>query len=150
VILPSSVENGSREVVVTFEDLRNDKPMGPIPAGYAGFTWSGSAWFLTKGCYSSVCMRDQVALFCAYGHDVSFERQGSFHLKSLSLSALWEDIAEVVLEGWENGVRKYSQTLTVFKNTATEFTVDYRGINRVSFKTGGAHIVVDNIALHLD
>jgi len=145
------IQNGSGEVVITFEDLhKENKPIGPLPTGYAECTWSESAWFLTKGCYSSTCMRGQCALLNANGHDLSFQRQDPFYLKGVSLSSLWMDTADVVLEGWAQGVRKYSQTLMVGKNTMTNFDLDYRDIDRVSLTTGGAHIVVDNIILRLD
>jgi hypothetical protein len=147
----STLQNGGQEVVISFEDLyENGTLTGPLPPGYAGCTWCENSWFLTKGCYSSACMRGQVALFNANGHDISFERQDSFYLKSLLLSTLWEESADVVLEGWAQGVRKYSQTLTAMKNSTTQFDLDYKGIDRVSLSTGGAHVVLDNITLRLD
>ena len=43
------LKNGSREIVITFEDLdAQGQAMGPLPSGYMGFTWSDSAWFMTR------------------------------------------------------------------------------------------------------
>jgi hypothetical protein len=146
-----TVQNAGRDVVISFEDLyENGKPTGPLPTDYAGCTWCENSWFLTKGCYSSACMNGQVALLNANGHDISFVRQEPFHLKSVLFSSLWEESADVVVEGWAQGVRKYSQILTARKLTATQFDLDYRSIDRVNVSTGGAHVVLDNITLHLD
>jgi hypothetical protein len=143
-------QNAGRDVVISFDDLyENDKPTGPLPTGYAGCTWCENSWFLTKGCYSWACMRGQVALLNANGHDISFRREDPFHLKSVLLSSLWKESADVVLEGWAQGARKYSQTLTARKLTATQFGLDYEDIDRVNLNTGGAHVVVSNFTLHL-
>jgi hypothetical protein len=141
--------NEGQEVVISFEALHGGKP-GALPPGYAGFTWSASAWFLSKELYPSACMKSQAALFNANGNDLSFQREDPFHLKGLSLSALWRDATDVILEGWAKGVRKYSQIVTIHNNVATKLELDYEGIDRVSLKTGGAHIVVDSIVLRLD
>lgn len=146
-----TVQNAGRDVVISFEDLyENGKPTGPLPTDYAGCTWCENSWFLTKGCYSSACMRGEVALLNANGHDISFGRQEPFHLKSVLLSSLWEESADVVLEGWARGVRKYSQTFTARRLVATQFDLDYGDIDRVNLNTGGAHVVVSNFTLRLD
>ncbi len=146
----SDTQNGGRDVAITFEDLSgNGKPAGPLPAAYAGCTWCDSAWFLTKGCNSSACIDGRVALFNANGDDLTVEREGTFHLKSLLLSSLWEEKADVVLEGWRKGAVKYSATLTARKSRATQFDLDYRDIDRVTVRTGGAHVTIDNMVLRL-
>jgi hypothetical protein len=146
---PTEISN--RELIITFEDLKErGKPLGPLPTGYAGCTWCESAWFLTKACHPSACMKGQVSLLNADGSDVGFERPEPFWLKSLSLSLLWEGKSDVVLEGWTQGVMKYSRTVTIPRSTAIQFEPDYRGIDRVNLRTGGAHVVVDNITLGLD
>ena len=151
MISPSGVQNASREMIISFEDLyKKGRPIGPLPIGYAGCTWSTSAWFLTRKAYPSARMRDQCALLNANGHDLSFQIKGLFRLESLSLSSPWVDEVDVVLEGWAKEVKKYSRGLIVSMNTIIDFTLNYRHIDRVSLRTRGALIVVDDITLLLD
>jgi hypothetical protein len=140
----------SRETLITFEDLSTAQmPVGPLPKGYSGLTWSESAWFVTRIWHPSASMSGQVALLNANEDDVSFERQEPFDLLGLTLSSLWGEKAEVVLEGWRKGVVKHSKTLTVHKNRMTRFNLDYRSIDRIVLKTGGVHILLDDIILRL-
>ncbi len=57
------------------------------------------------------------------------------------------DGAEVVIEAWEEQVRKYTRTLTVKQFIVIAFKLDYHAIDRVEPKTGGAHIVINPIAV---
>ena len=138
----------SKEMVITFQDL--DLPgraMGPLPSGYNGFTWSASAWFMTRAFLSSFCPGSQIGLLNANGQDVTIESKALFDLKGLSLCALWKDKARVVVEGWAKGVRKYATTQTVSLGSTTHCALDYRRVDRVEIKTGGAHIVIGTITV---
>ena len=140
------LKNGSRETVITFEDLHlQGQVMGPLPGGYRGFIWSDSAWFMTKAFSSSVCTTGQIGLLNANGKDITIESKHPFDLKGLSLCALWADKAEVRLEGWEKEVRKYATTQTVSRALITHCALDYRGIDRVELKPGGVHLVINTI-----
>lgn len=141
------VENGSGETVITFEDLHlQGQALGPLPANYAGFTWSESAWFMTKDFSSSV---SRFGLFNAHSGDITIEGKHLFDLKRLSLCTLWRDTAQVLVEGWEKEVRKYATTLTVKQYSMTSFNLDYHAIDRVELKPGGAHIVVNRITVFI-
>jgi len=141
------VEN-SREIVITFEDLlAQGQAMGPLPKCYAGLTWSDSAWFMTKEFASSVCPKVRCGLLNAHGRDITIEDKHLFDLKGLSLCALWRDKTQVLVEGWEKQVRKYAETLTAKQDSATLFTLDYRAVDRVQLKAGGAHIVISAITV---
>lgn len=140
------LKNGSGETVITFEDLHvQGQVMGPLPGGYRGFTWSDSAWFMTKAFSSSVCTAGQIGLLNADGKDITIESTHPFDLKGLSLCTLWADKAEVRVEGWEKEVRKYATTLTVSRVPTTRCALDYRGIDRVELKAGSAHLVISTI-----
>ena len=143
-----SAENSIREFVITFEDLcGKGKFMGPLPSGYAGFTWSDHAWFVTKNCSSSLCVSGQAALLNAGGEDLTVKSERLLDLKGLFVSSLWSETAEVLLEGWEKDVRKYATTLTVRRNTATWAEMGFGGIDRLEIKAGRTHVLIDDIAV---
>jgi len=82
----------SHESIITFNDLYGIGPsMGPLPHLYAGFTWSQSAWFLTREQMPSLRAAQPVVLFNAQGKDLFFEAKRSFDLRNMLLSALWDD-----------------------------------------------------------
>ena len=142
-------KNSGGEIVITFEDLHaQGRAMGPLPSGYAGFTWSESAWFMTRAFSLSVC-GGRFGLLNAHGGDMNVKSKRLFDLKRLSLWTLWKDDAQVLVEGWENEARKYATTLTVKRSSVNPFELDYRAIDRVELKTGGDHIVINPITVFL-
>ena len=142
------IENSGREMVITFEDLdMQGQAMGPLPSGYTGLKWSDSAWFMTRHFSSSVCPGARFGLFNAHSRDITIESKHLFDLKALSLCTLWSDTTQVLVEGWENQVRKYATTLTVKQSSVASFNLDYHAIDRVELKPDGAHIVVNPITI---
>ena len=138
----------SREIVITFEDLRaQGQAMGPLPSGYAGLMWSDSAWFMTKDFASSVCPRVRCGLLNAHARDITIESTHLFDLKGLSLCALWSDNVQVLVEGWEKQVRRYAETLTAKQDSVTLFNLAYHAIDRVELKAGGAHVLITAIII---
>ena len=138
------------KTVITFDDLYSKAaPTGRLPSDYLGFTWCENAWFLTKGYYSAVHTGHRVVLFNAHGGDISFDREQAFDLTGLSLSPIWEDTATVFVEGWEKGSSTYGREVTIYRNAVARQELDFRGIDRVSLSTGGAHIMVEDISVLL-
>lgn len=145
-MLPNAPDR-SREIVITFEDLYGrGQLMGPLPRGYAGFTWSESAWFMTRE-YSSSVRPGHAALFNAHGEDLFFEREHPFGLKELSLSLLWMSTIEIMVEGWEKGMSKFAETATARKNAAIRLKLDFRDVDRVGLKSGGDHVVIHAVTV---
>ncbi len=141
-------KNGSGETVITFEDLDlQGQAMGPLPSGYRGFTWSDSAWFMTRAFSSSVGLGGRVGLLNAHGKDITIESKHLFDLKGLSLCTLWTDKARVRVEGWEKKVIKYTTTQTVSRASTTHCALDYRDVDRVELKAGGTHLVITAITV---
>ena len=141
-------KNAGGETLITFEDLDlGGRAMGPLPSGYRGFTWSDSAWFMTRAFVSSVCPGSQIGLLNAHGKDITIERKHPFDLKGVSLYALWADKVQVGVEGWEKQVRKYVTTQTVSRGSTTHCALDYQGVDHIKLKTGGTHVVITTITV---
>lgn len=146
MVPPSRTRN-----VITFDDLYEvARPTGPLPSGHLGFTWCENAWFLMKGYYSNVHTGHRVVLFNAHGGDISFGRQPPFDFTGLSLSPIWEDIATVFVEGWEEESSKYGRELTIYRNAVARPQLNFRGIDRVSLSAAGVHIMVEDISVLLE
>ena len=143
-----AIENSGRETVITFEDLHiQGQAMGPLPTSYARLTWSENAWFMTKDFFSCVRAGDRFGLFNARSGDITIESKRLFDLKGLSFCTLWSDTTQLIVEGWEDQVRKYATTLTMKQFSVTPFNLDYHAIDRVELKPGGTHIAVNPITL---
>ena len=148
--MPTGARRGNRKTVIAFEDLHGKgPPAGPLPAGYAGFTWCENAWFLAKGYLSMVYTGRRVALFNAHGRDISFDRERPFDLTGLSLSSMWENNALVLVEGWEKGSSRYGCELTIHRNAVARPELYFRGIDRVRLSAGGAHFIIEDISVIL-
>ena len=144
------LKNGSGETVITFEDLDTQgQAIGALPSGYRGFSWSDSAWFITRAFSSSVCPRagGGIGLLNADGRDIIIASNHLFDLKGLSLCTLWADKAQLSVEGWEKEVRKYVTTQTVSRASTTHCVLDYRDVDRVELKAGGTHLVITAITV---
>ena len=138
--------NGCREILITFEDLDlQSQAMGPLPSGYLGFSWSESAWFMTRAFSSSICPVVRIGPLNANGKDITIESKRLFDLSGLSLCTLWADKAEVRVEGWEQEVRKYATTRVVSRVLSIRCALDYRDVDRVELKANGVHMMISTI-----
>ena len=138
----------SHELVITFNDLcGTGQPMGPLPHLYAGFSWSQSAWFLTREQMPSLRTAQQAVLFNDQGKDLFFESQKPFGLGSMLLSALWDNSCEVLIEGWANGVRGYTAPIALNKNVSVRTQLAFSGVDRVSLITRGRNVAVHSITV---
>ena len=141
-VTEQGIKSSAGDTVIDFEDLYAlGQPMGPLPSGYMGFTWSDSAWVTNKVFSASVC-GGRAGLLNADGRDVTIESKHLFDLKELSLCALWADKADVGVEGWVKEVRKYATTQTVSRASIIQCALDYRGVDRVELRAGGKHIMI--------
>jgi len=146
-VAPPYAGTSGREIVITFTDLHMlGQKMGPLPSGYAGLTWSDTAWFVTKEFLSSVCPGAPFGLLNAQGQDITIESERPFDLRALSLCTLWRS-TQVLVEGWEKEARKYATTLAAQRISSVRFDLDYGAIDRVALKTDGAHIVINTITV---
>jgi len=86
-------------------------------------------------------------LFNAEGKDITVTSERPFDLKTLSVFTLWQDNAQVIVEGWEQQVRKHERTLTVRQPFVTAFDLNFGSIDRLTLKAGGTHMVVNPITV---
>lgn len=146
--MATGTHRGNCESVIAFEDIRTEgKVAGPLPAGYAGFTWCENAWFMTREFYGWLHPGYRAVLFNANGEDIFFERDRLFSLKDMSLSLLWADAAEVVIEGWEGGMRRYTESVMVSRTALVRPVLRFMDIDRVRLTSGGVHVAIYSITV---
>lgn len=146
-----SAQSARSTTVLTFDDLHCEGwPTGPLPLGYGGFTWCENVWFLAKEYYPTLHTGRRVALLNARGEDIFFDREQPFDLTGLSLWLLWKDTAPVLVEGWKRGASTYSRELTIYRNAVTRPELDFRGIERARLRTGGVHLMLEDISVLLE
>jgi hypothetical protein len=99
--------------VVTFEDLDpGSAGYGPVPAGYAGFTWGGpyGVYWITEDLYPmsgyhntiAVVPGSRIGIFTPAESRISMS-DGAFKLNSLNIGAAWNDDQYVTVAGYLNG-----------------------------------------------
>jgi len=138
----------SHESIITFNDLYGIGPsMGPLPHLYAGFTWSQSAWFLTREQMPSLRAAQPVVLFNAQGKDLFFEAKRSFDLRNMLLSALWDDNCEVLIEGWAKGAKRYAAPVALRRNVSIGHQLAFSNVDRVSVITRGINVAIHAITV---
>ncbi len=145
--MSAATSNGVKEIVIGFEDLQSQPTaMGPLRPGYEGFTWSEGAWFVTKRFFTSIPIVSEVGLLNAHGSDITIQSERAFDYRGSHIASLWADAVPVVIEGWEKNTCLYSHTGTVSR-VCIWCAFECKGIDRLVFRPGGAHIVIDNITV---
>lgn len=146
----------AKAVVINFDDLSSGSP---IPNGYQGFNWdnfytlSGSQ-YVPSGYNNGTVSNPNVA-YNAYGFPASVSINNSqFDFNSAYLTSAWNNGLNIVVEGFLNGVTKYSQTVTVDSTSATLFNFNFLGIDNLRFTSfgginagyfgSGEHFALDN------
>jgi len=148
--------------VLDFEDLYLEPvDTGPIPTGYAGFTWSANANFLTSrygynpdsgfahGTIGEVCLGTANAADISMG-GTTFDFLGAY------ITSAWNTNHSFTVEGWKSGALVYSESDITSYESAHWFDFNFYDIDTLWFKPGsgvwvqglggiGDHLAIDNI-----
>jgi hypothetical protein len=144
----TGTHRGNPEEVITFEDFHGTgRPAGPLPGGYASFTWCKNAWFMTSKFCGSLHGGCRAVLFNANGEDIIFERDRLFSLKDMSLSLIWAQAADVLIEGWEGATRRYIESVKVSRTALARPHLHFMDIDRVWLTSGGVHVAIYSITV---
>jgi hypothetical protein len=147
-VMNSNVYQKSRERVITFGSLCSQgQPIGPVPEGYKSFVWSHSAWFMVREHAPVAKAAEPAFLFNAHGKDLFFKKRERFTLKDLLLSALWVDESAILIEAWERGIRRYSESLVLKRNIFIRPALGFASIDRVGLRGGGDHFAIQTITV---
>jgi hypothetical protein len=161
--LAAATHAGAATSVLDFEDISSVKSFGALQPGYAGFSWQ-SAWFTQPAIYQYPLSGylsgtiGSASIFNAFGEDLSMSRDLPFYFASAYITAAWNLNETVAVEGWRDGVLKYTSAIKASSPGPVLYNFGFDDINRVVFRSspedginagyGGAgpHIVLDNIS----
>jgi len=136
--------------VINFEDLDPGyETYNALPAGYAGFTWSGDVYWTTKYYYPGSGYEygtvGRVCIFTGWAHDIYFNGE-TFNFDGAYITSAWDSTEQVIVEGWLDGSMVYQETITTHNDQAYWFDFDYEGVDTVRFEPqGSSQIAIDNI-----
>ncbi len=88
-----------------------------------------------------------VVLFNAQGKDLFFEAKKSFDLRSMVLSAFWDNNCEVLIEGWAKGARRYAAPVALRRNVSIGPQLAFSNVDRVSVITRGINVAIHAITV---
>ncbi len=152
----------SRATILDFEGLGDDST---VPYGYGGFAWSEFFFSMDTSLYSGPSgyhnglVSGQNVAFSAYEQDVFFGLDsGFFDLKSLYLTAAWDNGLKVAITGHRLGSVVYSTEVIVDTTAPTQLVLNWAGVDKVSFHSEpgvpagysgyGKHFVIDDIEVN--
>ncbi len=160
LVLPASGIAG----IITFDDIANPAPpaWAPLPAGYAGFTWSGFWYVLAAGGTYPIpgagIYSPPNAVSNGYGiHDsvmssaTPFSFGGAYITQWDPLPSLGGPATSITVEGLLGGVTKFSNTYSLYSDSYTH-VAGYGGmVDTVHFRTNTTSNynwwVMDNISV---
>lgn len=156
-VVTISLDAKANATVVTFDDIStNDVDL--IPNGYGGLNWSNMAYIKDtvhpNSGYDTGTVSGSYTAFNAFGDPASVSGD-VFNFNSTYLTAAWNDGLSVQVEGFLNGVQKYSQTVVVNTGGPQLFNFNFSKIDNLKFTSfggtqnpnldgGGTHFAMDD------
>lgn len=138
----------AQAAVLTFDDITIDES-GAIPDGYGGLDWDdihvlssqkSGREFLNSG-YGNGTVSGEYVAYNRFAGVGTVSSSSMFDFNGVSLTGAWNNGLNIVVEGFLDGVLKYSQTVVVNTDAPTFFNFDFLGIDQLKFASfGGTHI----------
>jgi hypothetical protein len=150
----------AQAAIVTFDDL-DSANVGEIQNGYQGFNWNNFYYLNAtnlgiqpSGYENGIVSTPNVALN-AFAQPASVSvSNGQFDFNSAYLTGAWNNGLNILVEGFLDGITKYSKSITVNSASPTKFSFDFFGIDDLKFSSsggvpagyrgGGEHFALDN------
>ena len=137
--------------VITFDDLYTGNELaGDFSAGYEGFTWSTSSYWITKyyntGTGYEFGTVGLVSMFTA--SSCSFSSATTFDFTGAYITSAYQTNEPVTVEGWLAGEVIYTSSIQTSSDKPYWFNFNFTGVDAVKFiPNGSSQIVIDNITL---
>ncbi|MBD2212249.1 PEP-CTERM sorting domain-containing protein [Nostoc linckia FACHB-104] len=148
----------AQAVVIDFDDLPGD--IDWIQNGYKGFNWNNFAYLNSANYdnpsgYKNGTVSNPNVAFNSSGKPAYVSiNSGQFDFNSAYLTGAWNNGLNILVEGFFNGNKKYSQTINVLSTSPTLFNFNFLGIDQLKFTSFdgvnagygryGKHFVLDN------
>jgi hypothetical protein len=131
--------------VIDFDDVSTTTSVAQIPDGYAGFNWN------MKVIYDSYHFGSGYDLGTVSGHYAAWNYQPSsissstdFDFNGAFFTSAWDAELEIVLEGWDDGLKVFENTISVINSAPTWVQMNYSSIDQLKIISKGNQFVMDN------
>ena len=150
-------------VVLSFDDIEEIQEFGAIENGYGGLNWVNFGYvnhvFHPGSGYENGLVSGEYTAFNWYAKPAEVTGE-LFDFDGTYLSAAWNNGLNILVEGFLEGVLKYSQDVVVNPSESNWFDFDYTEIDRLRFTSfggedanpddniAGRNFVMDNFTYH--
>jgi len=135
----------AKAVTLDFEGLTTDSApdFSSLPAdktNYGGFNWSNSWGLISKDYYSGSgydigTTSGSYTAYNLYGDTALINMlSGTFNFKSANLTSAFNDNNKLLVEGYNNGVLKYSLSKTLTTTASQNIQFNFNNIDTLVFK----------------
>lgn len=127
-------------VVVTFDDIETTHGFGAVENGYGGLNWANFGYvnqiFHPGSGYENGLGSGDYTAFNWYAQPAEvtgelFDFDGAF------LTAAWNNGLNILIEGFSEGILRYSQNVVVNPSESSWFDFGFTGVDRVMFTSSG-------------
>jgi hypothetical protein len=135
--------------VINFDDLIDSQ--APIQNGYQGLQWTnfsyvdGTLQYPGSG-YDVGTVSETNVAYNGFG-DAAAVSDGEFSFCSAYLTAAWDPVLEVTVEGWKEGSQKYSETVVVDNTAPAQFQFGFNDIDELRFSTDLNQFALDDMEI---
>jgi len=135
--------------MLTFEEFDPGYESGDIWLdSYKGFSYV-NAYGITKyfhqgGGYEAGTI-GRVSMYTAYAYPITLSSGEPFNLFGAYITAAWDSIEQVEVEGWADGVLEYLTVATVNNTHKKWVGMNFMGVDSVVFRPIGEHLCIDNV-----
>ena len=133
-------QNKAEAVVVTFDDIENTHGFGAVENGYGDLNWTNFGYvnqiFHPDSGYENGLASGEYTAFNWYAQPAEVTGE-LFNFEGTFLSAAWNNGLNVLVEGFSEGILKYSQNVVVNPSESSWFDFDYTEVDKVRFTSFG-------------
>ncbi len=132
--------SGMAQSTITFDGLPSSAG-AVVPAGYAGFQWSGFFYMDSRNepgtGYANGTVSPYNVAFDPGGIPANFSSSTPFTLGSVYLTGAWNNGLHVEVQGFTGGTLEYDRVYTVNATGPTLINFNYAGVTEVNFIPSG-------------
>jgi hypothetical protein len=132
-------------VVIDFDDVSATTSTFDIPDGYAGFNWELSVIYDAYHAGSGYDLGTVSGHYSAWNHvPSSISSSTDFDFNGAFFASAWDANLNIVLEGWDDGVKVFDNTISVINTAPTWMQMNYSSIDELKIISQGQQFVMDN------
>ncbi len=131
--------------VINFDDVSATTSYTSIPDGYAGFNWEMQVIHKNHHPGTGYDLGRVSGDYAAWYYDsASVSSATDFNFTGAYFSSAWDSTLSILLEGWNDGAKIYSDFISVVDTGPTWEGMNYLGIDELKIISQGNQFVMDD------